>query len=158
MRRTSLLFVVLALVTLLFAARVEAVWDGSYVNGRFGWSVTVPAEFGMDPAPDNDDGRRFYDRDGCSITVWGEHNVLEATLESAMEEEEGNFDSVASRKKGDEWFILSGDKGENTLCVKRYVGEGAIYTLQMEYPSELREHYDPLVAEVLQSFSPGGMQ
>ena len=112
----------------------------------------------MDPAPDNDDGRRFYDRDGCSITVWGGHNVLETTLESEMTEEEGNFDSVIYRKKGDAWFVLSGRRGENILYVKRYVGTGAIYTLQMEYPSELREHYDPLVAEVLQSFLPGGMQ
>jgi len=35
MRRISLLFV-LASAALLFAARGEAVWDGSYVNGRFG--------------------------------------------------------------------------------------------------------------------------
>lgn len=157
MRRISLFFVLVSAV-LLFAARGEAVWDGSYVNGRFGWSVTVPAEFGMDPAPENDDGRRFYDRDGCSVTVWGGHNVLEATLESEMTEEEGNFDSVTYRKKGDGWFVLSGYKGESILYVKRYVGTGAIYTLRMEYPSELKEDYDALVTEVVRSFSPGGLQ
>lgn len=157
MRRVFSAAIVLSAV-LLSAVRIEAAWDGSYVNGRFGWSVTVPADFGMDPAPDNDDGRRFFDREGCSVLAWGEHNVLEGTVDSEMEAGLQNFDSVTYRKKGDGWFVLSGHKDGNIVYVNRYVGAGALNTLRIEYPAGLREEYDALVTEVVRSFKPEGLQ
>ena len=158
MKKSSLRFLlpILAVFTLLAESPLEAFWDGSYRNDRFGFSVAVPAPFGMDPAPDNDDGRRFFDREGCSITVYGSHNVLDATVASEMEDRKSfSFDSVTYERKGKDWFVLSGFKDDDIVYSKVFVGDTLI-TLHISYPADLKADYDETVASVVKSFKRDG--
>lgn len=135
---------------------LDAFWDGSYHNNRFGFSVAVPAHFGMDPAPDNNDGRRFFDREGCSVTVYGGHNIMDATVASEMEDMKSfSFDSVTYERKEKDWFVLSGFKDDDIIYVKVFVGETLI-TLQISYPAELKADYDETVSSVVKSFRRDG--
>ena len=60
----------------------DARW-ATYVNDRFGTSLSYPADvFAVQPPPDNDDGRTLVAADGSKILVFGGYNVDNETLAS----------------------------------------------------------------------------
>ncbi|MDD5393877.1 MAG: hypothetical protein PHE17_12735 [Thiothrix sp.] len=129
----------------------------NYCNDRFGFCVDYPSSFSMEPPPENDDGRRFHDRHGFQMTASGINNVLDATVASEMKSTVGDFDTVTYRKKGSNWYALSGYKGRDILYVKSYVGQSAINTLYLQYPKALKTNYDASVSRIVKSFVPGDL-
>ena len=126
-----------------------------YCNGRFGFCICHPSHFGIEPAPVNDDGRRFYDGNGLNMTASGINNVLDDTLQSEMRSASEDFDKITYRAKGDNWFVLSGHKGANILYLKTYVGKGSANHLRVEYPADQKAEYDGIVARISRCFKPG---
>jgi hypothetical protein len=109
----------------------------------------------MDPAPDNDDGRRYYDRNGFTMTVSGMYNVLDSSLKDEMRNQERDFDTVTYRRMKNSWFVLSGYSGEEILYIKTYIANDTIYHLYMRYPKHLKEEYDTIVSKIARSFTVG---
>jgi hypothetical protein len=129
-----------------------------YCNSRYGFCVSYPSHFGMEPPPENNDGRRFYDRNGLVMTASGINNVLEGTLQTEMHSQSEDFDEISYRAKGKNWFVLSGHKGANILYLKTFVGIGSINRLYIEYPARLKTKYNEIVAKVARSFKPGHLE
>jgi len=125
-----------------------------YCNTRFGFCVIYPIALKVSPAPDNDDGRKFYDHNGFSMTASGMYNVLENSLKSEMKSQEEDFDTVTYRKIKNNWYVLSGYKGNDILYIKTYMGKEIIYHLYMRYPVKLKKKYDKTVSKVSGSFKP----
>jgi hypothetical protein len=86
-------FLGLLIVSLL----AHAAADTRYCNSRFGFCVEYPSEFGSEPAPDNNDGRVFFDRNGFRMTAAGINNVTDETLKSEIEGFLDRFDTVTYR-------------------------------------------------------------
>src|SRR6266576_7184412 len=63
-----------------------------YCNARFGFCVGYPASLLMDPAPANDDGRRFDNGNGLYVTASGINNSSHDTLKSEMRTDSDRFD------------------------------------------------------------------
>lgn len=128
---------------------------GSYCNGRYGFCLSYPNFLEMEAPPANDDGRRFRDHAGFTVTVSGINNVLEDTLEDGIRTQSEDFDSVSYREKHGNWFVLSGIKGDRILYIKTYLGKGSINHLCIEYPAGQKMRYDDAVARISRSFKPG---
>ena len=126
-----------------------------YCNARFGFCVDYPVALNVSPAPDNDDGRKFYDHNGFSMIASGMYDVLENSLKTEMKSDEEDFDTITYRKAKNNWYVLSGYKGSNILYIKTYMGKETIYHLYMKYPIKLKKDYDNFVSKVSRSFKPG---
>ena len=70
------------LATTVCGARADEAWT-TYVNDRFGTSLSYPAAvFVPQPPPENDDGRTLVAADGAKILVFAGANVANDTLAS----------------------------------------------------------------------------
>ena len=141
------------IVSFMSQAYAEVPYE-KYCNSRFKFCVLYPVTFGMGPAPDNNDGREFYDREGFSMTASGMYNVLENSLKEEMKSQEEDFDTVTYRKVKDHWYVLSGYKDDNILYIKTYMGKETIYHLYIRYPARLKKEYDKIVSKIAKSFKP----
>jgi hypothetical protein len=128
-----------------------------YCNKRFGFCVEYPEDFGMEPAPTNNDGRAFYDGEGFRMTASGINNVMDETLKSEMLSQEQNFDSISYRTSGNNWYVLSGLKGNEIIYLKTFVGKGSINHLYISYPSRTKADYESIVNRISRSFVPGDL-
>jgi hypothetical protein len=125
----------------------------TYCNARFDFCIDYPASFGMEPAPDNDDGRKYYDRNGFSMTVSGMYNVLENSLKDEMKSQEEDFDTVTYRRMKNNWFVLSGYRNGDILYIKTYITNDTIYHLYIRYPQSLKKEYDTIISKIVHSFT-----
>ncbi len=149
---------ILTILLLLFGSQVYAQSSQkTYCNSRFGFCVDYPTTFGMGPAPSNNDGREFSDRDGFFMIASGMYNALENNLRDEMQSQEKDFDRITYRVKKKGWFVLSGYKDNDILYLKTYVGEEYIYHLYIRYPVRLKAKYNTLVSTISKSFKPGSL-
>jgi len=125
-----------------------------YCNSRFNFCVLYPVTFGVGPSPDNNDGRKFYDREGFSMTASGMYNVLENSLKKEMKSQEEAFDTVTYRRMKDNWFVLSGYSGKDILYIKTYIAHDTLYHLYIRYPESLKKEYNAIVSKIAKSFKP----
>lgn len=89
-----------------------------YCNGRFDFCIGYEKHFGIKPALDNGDGRKFYDRDGFKMAVFGSNNALMKTLEDEMKFRSENIDKVTYQKVHEDWDGVSGYKNNNIVYIK----------------------------------------
>jgi hypothetical protein len=153
------LIIGIALLSLIrYVVPLSAQEYARYCNDRYDFCVSYPSHFGMESPPTNNDGRRFYDRNGLVMTASGSNNALADTLQTEMHSQGGHFDKITYRAKGENWFVISGHKGANLLYLKTFVGTGSINHLNIEYPARLKTKYDEIVAKVARSFKPGRLE
>jgi len=152
--RTILLKILLLLCLSrpVFAAEYE-----TYCNDRFGFCVDYSVDFEIEPAPENNDGRVFYNQNGFSMTVSGSNNALEANVDSEIARQATEFDRVTYRQKKADGYALSGYSGHNILYVRGYVGVASLNTLYLRYPSQSKADYDVIVTHIVKSFQPGDL-
>lgn len=144
-----------ALVLPLLSTPVAAESFKNYVNARYGLSLAIPAELGMDASPANSDGQRFSDGKGFSIAAYGSNNVLDETLTAEMDTHKTYFDKITYKAKGSGWFVLSGYKDADILYIKVFVGSKSKNHLRIQYPAAKAEMYSAIVSTVSASFKPG---
>ena len=115
--------------------------------------MDYPARFVVEPAPTNNDGRTFYDEyGGMEMEVYGTYNALDSTLSADMGETAGEIDRVTYRKKGRNWFVLSGYSGRNIVYIKKWLHGNVFYCLHMIYPISTKKMYDRIVTRISRSF------
>jgi len=154
-KKTAAKQAVKILLLLLLSTAAFAEDFTNYYNSRFGFTVSYPARMGMDPAPENDDGRRFFDGEGFVLTVYGSHNLLGLDVKGAADAEKDFFDEVTYEASGKRWFVLSGYSKGAVVYKKQWVGPDFLNCLVMEYPRERIKNYDQAVATIARSFKPG---
>ena len=150
-------FIIIKLLIFISNAYAQIPYK-SYCNARFDFCVDHPVAFGIGPAPTNNDGREFSDRDGFFMIASGMHNALENSLIDEMKSQEEDFDKITYRVKKKNWFVLSGYKDDNILYLKTYIGKEYIYHLYIRYPAKLKTKYNTLVSTISHSFKPGPLQ
>lgn len=141
-------------------ANADARWT-TYVNDRFGTSLSYPADiFVLQPPPDNDDGRTLVAADGAKILVFGGYNVDNETPASKRAGlTGGNYARIAYNATGKNWFVVSGHRaigGVESIFYEKYIvsaASGAIHSLIVTYPTQSRARYDPIVERVAASFA-----
>ena len=145
-----------------------AVWGVSaderwttYVNDRFGTSLTYPADvFIMQPPPENDDGRTLVAFNGAKILVFGGYNVARDTLASKRASLTGGaYARITYNAAGKNWFVVSGHRtidGVDSIFYEKYIVSTAsdtIHSLIVTYPAKAKTGYDPIVDRIAASFA-----
>ena len=142
-----------------FAASLQR-WT-SYTNDRFGTFVEVPADFAMQPAPENNDGRTFTSSDGRSrILVYGSYapsTVVEsfrAYRDWVRDDERNDGSKLTYDAAGTGWFAFSGARDGKIFYVKVIAGcrdTSLAHHVRIEYPATMRVSFDPIVTHVSRS-------
>ena len=151
---------IVALVMLVALGAAAADDWRSYQNDRYGTTIDYPPIFTPLPPPANDDGRRFQSADGAAFRVYASYNVLDFDLAKYIVFTLKNLEAgsvVTYQAKGDDWFVISGIKGDAIFYEKHLLSHGAEMTegFDMSYPAKLKQSYDPIVARMAKSFRSG---
>ena len=161
----------LVTLVLCFAAAAPAAAQTSgapkwrtYQNDRYGTTIDYPDSFKAEPPPDNDDGRRFKSADGAEFAVFASYNAFDFDLAGFQQDtlkKLGPGAAVSYQAHGDDWFVISGTKGDG-IFYERYMlshgkkmAEGFVQGFVMSYPAALKQTYDPIVARMAKSFRSG---
>jgi hypothetical protein len=157
----------LLIAVLCFAAAVPAAAQTSgasrwqiYQNDRYGTTIDYPGIFKAEPPPDNDDGQRFKSADGAEFAVFASYNASDLDIAGYLQDTLKNLDpgaAVTYQAHGDDWFVISGTKGDGIFYQRRLLSHGKEMTegFVMSYPARLKQIYDPIVARMAKSFRPG---
>jgi hypothetical protein len=133
-----------------------------YTNARFEYRLSYPSRllFPQGEA-DNGDGQTFLSRDAkARLSVYGTHNALDETLESAFQEASrgGLPDApnrvVSDKRLGDNWFIVSGYQEGSIFYLKRYLIDDRFVSFDIIYPESQRSTWDRVVAKINDGFVP----
>ena len=133
-----------------------------YVNGRFGFSVDIPAGFSPHDPPANDDGLQFDSHDGNAvITASAIRNANTDTMASFMalsndaclNERPSYLDLHAG------WAVLSCPMPDGCILYQRSAlrgpaDDGVFTTVRMTYPSKDHDRWDPVAVAVTRSLQP----
>ena len=131
----------------------------SYQNTRFGFRVKYPGNFTPMPKPANNDGREFKSKDGgFNLFVYGSNYIEGFESQSEYEFAIDNFNEITYDRKGKNWFVLSGYKGNKIIYQKTFYGRGCSNTIFMEYPKKDKSKYDDIVTAIVRSFKPGDLK
>jgi hypothetical protein len=157
----------LVTLVLCFAAATPAAAQTSgaqnwrtYQNDRYGTTIDYPGIFKAEPPSDNDDGRRFKSADGAEFAVFASYGALDLDLAGYRQSILENLDpgkAVTYQAHGDDWFVISGTKGDG-IFYERYMlshGKELSEGFVMSYPAALKQTYDPIVARMAKSFRSG---
>jgi hypothetical protein len=132
----------------------------TYQNDRYGTTIDYPDFFKPEPPPDNNDGRRLKSADGAEFSVFASYNALDFDLAGFQQFTLKNLDPgevVTYQAHGDDWFVVSGTKGEGIFYERHLLSHGKQMTegFVMSYPAGRKEIYDPIVARMAKSFHSG---
>ncbi|MEA3492723.1 MAG: hypothetical protein U9R27_12605 [Campylobacterota bacterium] len=123
-----------------------------YCNARYGFCIQYPVDLGIAPAPTNNDGRRFYDDAGFSLSVYGSYNALSYSLREQMTEDKNNLDQVTYQVIKNGWYVVSGYKGADIIYKKTLMRGDIFYHLYIQYPARYKNDYNNIVSKVSKSF------
>ncbi len=85
----------------------------TYHNDRYGTTIDYPNVFKMQRPPDSDDGREFKSADAADFIV--DASYTDFNLAQYRDFIMKNLDAgavVTYQAQGDDWFVLSGTKGD----------------------------------------------
>jgi hypothetical protein len=128
--------------------------DKTYVNPRFGTTITFPDTIFTQSEPDaaNGDGRKWTTPDGATLSVWGQNNVVDFTPMSIADFVAKDIDEVTYRKVGSRWMVISGiDNGLIVYHRAEFGSRGVFHSMELRYTAETRQHYDRLAGTIADS-------
>lgn len=135
--------------------------DHAYVNQRFGFELSYPAErFAEGQESDNGDGIRAVSRDGkATLIAYGSHSpgVFGQSLEDVYNEERSSAGRRVTYQRlvrAESYFVISGFENGEIFYIKAYVIDGILKALDLRYPESARAPYDSVTAKVSRSFRP----
>ena len=147
---------ILVLVIIL-AVKSEAQNSLNYVNERYGFHLNYPVFLVSAPKPANGDGIRMYDKKGFVLVASGINNSSGETFQSELNTQWENIGKISYGVRGENWFAISGSKGDKIIYIKSYIGTGAINHLYIEYPIDQKGRYDKIIESIAKSFMPGDL-
>jgi hypothetical protein len=134
----------------------EATYE-TYRNEKFGYSVRYPSN-AMQPGEEvgNGNGRAFEAPDGsASMFVYATGEATPENLQRRFEEQTTNPDlDMTYQTKGDDWYVLSGYRGDHIFYERAEARGDALKVMRMFYDRSKKDYYDAIVREM--SFSLDG--
>lgn len=131
-----------------------------YYNQRFGYAIKYPSFLTNKFGASNNDGITAENNDKTvSFIVYGSNNALNQDSEDAFNFSNSvrPFNNMTYKSISDEFYIVSGEEDGSIYYEYSIVGTGSINTFRIEYPKSDKEYFDPIVAEIYQSFIPGDL-
>ncbi|WP_244635080.1 hypothetical protein [Methylosinus sp. C49] len=156
--RASLILMTATVAALLCAGPSQAEAWIAYRNARFGTTADLPKGWTMGEAPENDDGRVFTSPDRqAEIAVYGGYRAFQKDQEFADRLAPGEGESVTYAKKGKDWVVVSGTKGDRIFYRRSLLScRGEIWNnVSIEYPASQKKKFDALVTRVSRSLRAG---
>jgi len=142
-----------ALAALATAAAADG-WT-RYADPRFGAAADVPPGFAAAEPPAGGGGLEFAGADGrARLAVYGLPNAEGQRLAEysafSLEEEARAGWTVTYDRTGDGWFVHSGRKEGRIFYEKTILacGSRVVNSVWLEYPSDLKARFDPIVGRV----------
>lgn len=158
---TISLFILIS-CTLNTENKVKSKNYNTYLNERFAFKINYPKELLIpQPPPMNGDGREFYSAEkDVEMLVFGSHNALLYTPETAFQEELENYkeDEVVYKKYNNDFFVISGYKKDKIFYKKVLLNKndkGDLITsfhFYIEYPKSKKKIWDKVVEKCVNSF------
>ena len=131
-----------------------------YCNARFGFCISYPNTFKAQGESYNGDGQEFISADGkSSLLVY--KDVREAIYESETECRTQSYLSditsdetkqVTYKKKGDNFYVVSGYQGSMIFYQKTIFTEQGMMTAVFTYPTAQKVKYDAYCSKLLETF------
>ena len=142
-------------------AQVRAEAPRAYENARFGFALEYPSDvFKDEKVAENGDGVLFSSPGGAKLLVGALPNTRNQSLkayQTFIRSESYAGYKVDYQRRGDTWFVLSGEGHGTTFYEKVFFGCGGslITSFAMLYPTKDRAQYDLIVEQIEDSFRPG---
>ncbi len=161
---TMRLALVAAVVAISAAPSVTAQGLKTYVNARFGYRLTYPAELRKLPPPANNDGRRFVSADrAIRLIVYGQHNVLNRSVAGlrAAALKHLSPERVTYRRARGNWFVVSGFLRDGRVfyhcgMVYRRGGAPLVAEFTLTYRRSARPRVSRLIGSMQRTFTASG--
>ena len=135
-----------------------------YKNARFGFTMTYPSSFVLDPdsIPEGGDSARFWTPDRrATAVVTGIRNGLGQSLTDLLEEAtkdvtENSHGTITYTRSRDNWFVISGFIGERIFYRRSFLSDRSrvIGSLWIEFPRNMRPCFEDAVSMMSLSFRP----
>ena len=128
----------------------------TYVNARFGTSISYPAGVfsNANPAPENGDGQSWKSNDGAELSVWGQSNAAAETPKSLLNSVSSDIPKVTYKRVGKHSMTVSGFNGETIIYHRAQFGKaGGIHSVELRYPAMLAKTYNPIAAAIANSLT-----
>jgi hypothetical protein len=131
---------------------------GEYLNSRFGFTVAIPDGFEAGEEPTNGDGNHFTSPDGrAKLTVYGSNSAGRSIKEYYDDLTTSLGVEPTYSRLSDNWFVLSGTKGDTIFCTKVFVGPASLNNFTLEYPAEQADQYRSVNDQIVRSFKHGDL-
>lgn len=144
------------LLVLLFASTASAADFRTYENGRFGYTIDLPADFKTVQTPDNGDGIGLESIDkSAKLSVWGNYVTeggfaRESDLRRKFETDDGW--KFTYEKHGASWASFSGFKGDRIIYMRQIaLCDDAMGNFTIEYPAAQQKRFGPLVERMVKT-------
>lgn len=136
--------------------------DKVYSNGRFGFSITYPADVLFpQPEPMNGDGQSFLNKTGTvKLVVSGLNGYENDSIENIYDYElyssqEGNpKDVIVYKRQKNNWFVISGYRDGYIFYLKKYLVDDHLVTFDLSFPESEKEKWEPVLMKLLDKFKP----
>jgi hypothetical protein len=135
-----------------------------YKNARFGFTMTYPSSFVLDPdsIPEGGDSARFWTPDRrATAVVTGIRNGLGQSLADLLDEAtkdvtENSHGTITYTRARDNWFVISGFIGERIFYRRSFLSDRSrvIGNLWIEFPRNMRPCFEDAVSMMSLSFRP----
>lgn len=126
-----------------------------YYNDRFNFSVFYPGGLlNKQDAPQNNDGRTFVSPDrNIVMKVFGSYNVQDENIESLYNQQLNQTNrEVTYKTLEDDFFVVSGYENNQVFYNKVMFDNNRMLNLNIDYNKSLQPEFDPIVAEISNSF------
>ena len=153
-----------ALAAVDCGAMVRAGQPLQYKNARFGFTMTYPPSFMLDPdsIPEGGDSARFWTADRrATAVVTGIRNGLGQSLSDLLDEAtkditENSHGTITYTRARDNWFVISGFIGERIFYRRSFLSDRSrvIGSLWIEFPRTMRPCFEDAVSMMSLSFRP----
>jgi hypothetical protein len=140
-----------------FADKFTSIGSGwqLYSNGLYGTEFEFPADvFTVAPAPASSDGRQFTSRD-ATLEIFATRDTkgeTAKTLRRRLLQDELGYDNVTYAASGENWFVLSGFRGDNIFYEKYLLKAGVIHAFGVEFSASAKPFYAPIIERIEDSF------
>jgi len=153
------LFYFLVFLVIVNCALAQTSYN-QYCNARFGFCVSYPSTFKGQGESDNGDGQEFISADGkSSLLVYrdGREAIYESETECRTQSYLSDITSdeakqVTYKKKGDNFYVVSGYQGSMIFYQKTIFTEQGMMTAVFTYPTAQKAKYDAYCAKLFETF------
>ncbi len=127
----------------------EGDWK-TWRNSRFAFEICYPAAlFDQSRESPQKHGIALASRDSAML-IAAAINYPAVTLAEPIRMEREKLTHVSLVARGENWFVVSGTRVDQTLYTKAILAEGRLIAFRLRYPESLAGKYAPLVERMSQ--------